>query len=216
MCPECSCPSYVLCVVCVSRAGASAERAGGQRGGSTVAPSRQAHAHPCPDRAHVVNAALRAVQLFHRKPRVTQIISTSLFLVELLLCSVAERAGRYFLRDFLGLSEFQLRLASLRVVCAMSRLALSRVFVHHFSLCFRLLTLLFCAVGACVGVTVRRRPAGGSGCGAVPAAPPRPAGAGSEGAGASCLVSQGCLGRIVRNISNFPRFSESNTKYPEH
>ena len=157
--PECSCPSYVLCVVCVSRAGASAERAGGQRGGSTVAPSRQAHSHPCPDRAHVVNAALRAVQLFHRKPRVTPIISTSLVLVELLLCSVAERAGRYFLRD-LGLSEFQLRLASLRVVCAMSRLALSRVFVHHFSLCFRLLSL-FCAVGACVGVTVRRRPAGG-------------------------------------------------------
>lgn len=176
--PECSCPSYVLCVVCVSRAGASAERAGGQRGGSTVAPSRQAHSHPCPDRAHVVNAALRAVQLFHRKPRVTQIISTSLVLVELLLCSVAERAGRYFLRD-LGLSEFQLRLASLRVVCAMSRLALSRIFVHHFSLCFRLVSL-FCAVGACVGVTVRRRPAGGADC-RVPC-PPRPRGRQVRGA----------------------------------
>ena len=42
---------------------------------ATVAPSRApaAHAQPCP-RAHVVNAALRAVQLFHRKPRVAQTI----------------------------------------------------------------------------------------------------------------------------------------------
>ena len=40
---------------------------------ATVAPSRApaAHAQPCP-RAHVVNAVLRAVQLFHRKPRVAQ------------------------------------------------------------------------------------------------------------------------------------------------
>ena len=40
---------------------------------ATVAPSRApaVHAQPCP-RAHVVNAALRAVQLFHRKPRVAQ------------------------------------------------------------------------------------------------------------------------------------------------
>lgn len=192
--PECSCPSYVLCAVCVSRAGASAERAGGQRGGSTVAPSRQAHSHPCPDRAHVVNAALRAVQLFHRKPRVTQIISTSLFLVELLLCSVAERAGRYFLRDFLGLSEFQF--------CDLRRCVSSAPCLGSRSPGFWFITSLF-ASGFCPCSVLwahvwaspsGRRPSGGGrrgGCGVVPAAPPRPAGAGSEGAGASCLVSQG-------------------------
>ena len=184
---------YVLCVVCVSRAGASAERAGGQRGGSTVAPSRQAHSHPCPDRAHVVNAALRAVQLFHRKPRVTQIISTSLVLVELLLCSVAERAGRYFLRD-LGLSEFQLRLASLRVVCAMclgSR-------PPGFSFITSLFASGFCPCSVLWAHVWASPSGGGRRGGAVPRAPA--AGRCGERGRGRVVSREPRMGRIVRNI----------------